>query len=94
MTSGMQTITDFAAMTDLSKELREELASLLDLNPLAERDKRESQDGSATKFLWGLPDNKEIEAVLMSADYGDTICFSTQVGCAFRCSESCLLWFQ
>jgi 23S rRNA (adenine2503-C2)-methyltransferase len=79
-------VPDFEAMTDLPKELRQELLALIELNPLTGRGRRHSPDGSATKFLWGLPDQAEIEAVLMTADYGETICFSTQVGCAFRCS--------
>ena len=81
-----RSMPDFEAMTDLPKELRKKLQGLIDLSPLMERSRRESPDGSATKFLWGLTDQNEIEAVLMTADYGETICFSTQVVCAFRCS--------
>lgn len=79
-------LTDFSHMTDLPKALRAELAPLWDLSGAEEKTRRTNPDGSATKFLWRLPDGKEIESVLMHADYGDTLCFSTQVGCAFRCS--------
>jgi 23S rRNA (adenine2503-C2)-methyltransferase len=79
-------MTDFEAMTDLPKALREDLARSFDLSPLAEADRKTSPGGETTKVLWRLRDGKEIESVVMSADYGRTLCFSTQVGCAFRCS--------
>ncbi len=79
-------ITDFADMTDLPKSLRAELAGLFDLEGMEHARSLASEDGSAVKFLWRLPDGMEIESVLMRADYGDTICFSTQVGCAFGCA--------
>jgi 23S rRNA (adenine2503-C2)-methyltransferase len=79
-------ITDPGAMTDLPTALRRELEERLDFDPLRETQRLASPDGGATKFLWRLADGKEIEGVLMHADYGQTICFSTQVGCAFRCT--------
>jgi len=77
--------TDFEALTDLPKRLRADLAMTLDLTPLSETRRLVSPEDGALKFLWRLRDAKEIEGVLMRADYGETICFSTQVGCAFNC---------
>lgn len=79
-------LTDFEAMTDLPKPLRGDLTRFLDLAPLEETLRKTSPGGETTKVLWRLRDGKEIESVLMTADYGETLCFSTQVGCAFRCS--------
>ncbi len=79
-------LDDFGVMTDLPKGLRGELSELLSLTGPPARRELASPDGSAVKYLWGLADGREIESVLMRADYGDTICFSTQVGCAFGCS--------
>lgn len=79
-------MADFEAMTDLPKGLRADLAAAWTLAPLAEVRRIQSPDGSARKFLWRLADQRQIEGVLMEAEYGETICFSTQVGCAFRCS--------
>ncbi len=79
-------ILDFDAMTDLPRALRAELAGAIDLQALTLRQKLESPEDGAVKFLWTLSDGREIESVLMQAEYGETICFSTQVGCAFRCS--------
>lgn len=76
----------FEAMTDLPKPLRTELAGLVDLHGLEPASQIVSDDGAATKLLWRLRDGMKIESVLMRADYGETICFSTQVGCAFRCA--------
>ncbi len=79
-------MNDFETMTDLPKELRTRLGALLRLGgPEVEQVLTSAQDGS-TKYLLKLNDGRTIESVLMSADYGDTICFSTQVGCAFGCS--------
>ena len=79
-------LTRFEDMTDLPRPLRGELAGRLIVEPLAETGPPAvSRDGSR-KFLLELSDGMRIESVLMAAGYGETICFSTQVGCAFRCS--------
>ena len=79
-------ILDFAAMTDLPKALRADLAGKLELEGPVLADRLDSPHDASVKFLWRLADGKEIESVLMDAEYGETICFSTQVGCAFNCS--------
>jgi 23S rRNA (adenine2503-C2)-methyltransferase len=77
---------DFMEMTDLPKPLRQELESRLDLRGPVEAARRRSPSQDAVKLLWRLEDGHHVESVLMKADYGETLCFSTQVGCAFRCS--------
>lgn len=79
-------VTGYAGMTDLSKELRAELEQALPFQVLEPVRERSSEDGAAVKTLWRLTDGKTIESVFMTADYRETICFSTQVGCAFNCS--------
>jgi 23S rRNA (adenine2503-C2)-methyltransferase len=88
-------VSDFALMSDLSRELRATLAAHFDIDtPLVVR-REESADGTA-KFLLGLADGKRIETVcipenpsgadnLAEADRV-TFCVSTQVGCAMRCA--------
>ncbi|MHB8789134.1 MAG: 23S rRNA (adenine(2503)-C(2))-methyltransferase RlmN [Desulfobulbaceae bacterium] len=78
-------ITDFAQMTDLAKELRAILAqrariSLFE-NPLVEI----SQDG-AVKFGFTLEDGGMIESVLIPEEDRNTLCVSTQLGCAMGCT--------
>lgn len=46
----------------------------------------ESSDGSTYKNLHRLHDGNIIESVLMRYSYGNTMCISTQVGCAMDCS--------
>ncbi|MBD3235640.1 MAG: 23S rRNA (adenine(2503)-C(2))-methyltransferase RlmN [Candidatus Eisenbacteria bacterium] len=77
--------TEFAVMTDLPAALRKELSRRysLDLLPVA-RDLR-SCDGSTRKLLFSLVDGLAIEAVQMHEPRRDTVCVSTQVGCAYRC---------
>jgi len=79
-------VIDVAGMTDLPKGLRADLAPLLDFDAATPVDRLESEEDGACKFLWRLRDGREIESVLMQAEYGETVCFSTQVGCAFGCS--------
>lgn len=47
--------------------------------------KRVSTDGTI-KYLFKLEDGCFIESVLMHYEYGNTICISTQVGCAMACA--------
>lgn len=45
---------------------------------------QESSDGTK-KFLLRLPDGNCVEAVFMKYSYGNSLCISTQVGCAMGC---------
>jgi 23S rRNA (adenine2503-C2)-methyltransferase len=46
----------------------------------------ESKDGKTVKLLLKLADGQSVETVLMSHDYGNSICISSQVGCAVNCA--------
>jgi 23S rRNA (adenine2503-C2)-methyltransferase len=77
-------VTDFAHMSDLSRELRLQLAEHFEvLKPEVVRKER-SVDGT-TKFLLRLPDGKQIESVFIPDTPAQTFCISSQVGCAMRC---------
>ncbi len=72
-------------MTNLSKELREQLAyTLMILPPIAVREDT-SKDGTK-KFLWQLYDGERVESVLLSHGSHTTACISSQVGCPLNCS--------
>ncbi len=81
-------VSDFSQMTDLSKELREILAARVkfDWPQIAEVER--SKDGTV-KYGFKLKDDNYIEAVLIPEDDRNTLCVSTQVGCAMGC-EFCL----
>ncbi len=77
-------VTDFAKMTDLPQRLREELASSFRLSTPQIRAKELSEDGTV-KFLLELEDGRCIESVFIPDTPSQTLCLSTQVGCAMRC---------
>ena len=76
---------DPTQMTDLPKPLRERLAAESALNPLTPLVAVDSSDGMTQKTLFALPDGREIETVLMRYDRRETLCVSTQAGCAMDC---------
>ena len=76
----------FDEMTNLSKALREKLASsCLLCPPQVERKQVSAQDGTI-KYLWRLRDGNCIETVLMRYHHGNTVCISSQVGCRMGCA--------
>ena len=85
-------VTDWEAMTNLPKSLRETLRKHFSLGTLELLRKQGASD-TTRKFLWRLQDHSLIESVLIPANpalYGDasdrhTLCVSTQVGCAYGC---------
>jgi 23S rRNA (adenine2503-C2)-methyltransferase len=88
-------VSDFALMSDLSRELRATLAAHFDIDTPAVVRREQSADGTA-KFLLALEDGKRIETVCIPENPADphnpadadrvTFCVSTQVGCAMRCA--------
>ncbi len=74
----------FADMTNLSKALRGELAGRARLLRPRVDHVLTSEDGTK-KFLLELDDGRQIETVLIPGEDHDTLCVSTQVGCAMGC---------
>ena len=77
-------VTDFAAMSNLSKALRAALAARHDLARLEIVQARESTDGTR-KWLVRLADGHEIETVFIPEPERGTLCVSAQVGCTLSC---------
>jgi 23S rRNA (adenine2503-C2)-methyltransferase len=77
--------TDFAAMTDIAKELRTELGSAFTLERPEIVTEQVSQDGTR-KWLLRLADGKEVETVYIPEEDRGTLCISSQVGCTLSCS--------
>ena len=71
--------------TNLSKTLRQKLSALLLFEVLTPALKLDSADHRTRKTLFKLHDGAFIEAVLMRYDRRQTLCISTQVGCAMGC---------
>ncbi|ACO03007.1 MAG TPA: 23S rRNA (adenine(2503)-C(2))-methyltransferase RlmN [Persephonella sp.] len=78
-------VNSYDEMTDLSKEVRNYLKENTKLNVLElVTFERSSQDGSI-KFLWRLEDGHTVESVFIPERGHNTLCVSTQVGCAVGC---------
>lgn len=77
-------ITDFSQMTDLTKDLRETLAARASFDWPEIADVERSKDGTV-KYGFKLKDNNYIESVLIPEDGRNTLCVSSQVGCAMGC---------
>lgn len=77
---------DYNEMTNLPKALREKLAAELPLRlPKAEVVQESRIDGTR-KYLFSLYDGHRVESVLMRYEYGNSVCISSQVGCAMGCA--------
>ena len=75
----------FGEMTNLSKEMREQLEQAAVAQPVRIRLKRESPLDGTVKLLYELRDGNCVEGVLMRYKYGISLCISTQVGCRMGC---------
>ena len=79
-------VRSFEEMTDLPKSLRERLAqSYLLTAPQVVRRQESKLDGTV-KYLWQLHDGNCVETVLMKYHHGNTVCISSEVGCAMGCA--------
>lgn len=73
------------AITTIPKALRERLAAEFSFGSLTRLVEARSSDGQTRKLLFGLPDQRQIETVLMGYAQRRTTCISTQAGCAMGC---------
>ncbi len=76
---------DFASMKNLPEALRRDLDAVAQTLPCKIVRKLESSDGATTKFLLEMADGEQIECVLMRTTYGNSVCVSSQAGCAMGC---------
>ena len=76
----------FDEMTNLPKTLRSRLAEEYELHrPEIARRQVSAKDGTV-KYLWRLRDGCCVESVLMRYHHGNTVCISSEVGCAMGCA--------
>ena len=78
-------ITDFAAMSNLSKNLRARLSTLCEIKAPEIILDRASADGTR-KFLLKLACGNSVETVFIPEDERGTLCVSSQVGCSLNCT--------
>ena len=75
----------FEEMTNLSRSFRAELSDRASLNPLTLVNQSKSRHGPTMKYLFELGDGQKVETVLIGGSRRNTLCISTQVGCAIGC---------
>ena len=83
-----KSVFEFSKMKNISKDdinLLKENFTILPANIKILREQI-SSDKLTRKVLIELPDGNSIETVLMSHDYGFSVCISSQVGCNMGCA--------
>ncbi len=78
-------VSSFDDMTNISKKFIEKLKADFMIDELKLVTKQESYDGTK-KFLFELSDGNLIESVLMTYEYGYSICVTSEVGCNMGCA--------
>lgn len=79
-------VDSFDKMTNLDKALREKLSKEFYISVPEISTKLVSQIDGTRKYLFEFKDGECVESVLMRYKHGNSICVSTQVGCAMGCS--------
>ena len=79
-------VRSFDEMSNLSKALRETLAEQYEITAPTVARKQVSQEDGTIKYLWQLGDGNCVETVLMRYHHGNSVCISSEVGCAMGCA--------
>ncbi len=75
----------FDEMTNVSKEFRAVLKERAEISNLIPEAVEASADGTR-KYLFRLKDGSAVESVLIPDEGRNTLCISSQVGCAMKCA--------
>ena len=81
-----QSVFSWEDMVLLPKGDRSRLEELLPIYFPTVVSSLEAPDGQTVKLLLQLHDGNTVETVLMKHDYGNSVCLSSQVGCAVNCA--------
>ncbi len=79
-------VSSYDEMTDLSKDMRNYLKENTEFDSLKLISFEKSRIDGSIKFLWQLKDGHTIETVFIPEKDHNTLCVSTQVGCAVGCT--------
>ncbi len=77
-------IEDWLQMNNLAKSFRSLVADSFSLERISIENSVTAPDGTI-KFLQRLEDGHQIETVILKHEHHETVCISTQVGCAMNC---------
>ena len=78
-------VTEFAAMTDVGKKLRDKLEATAQVRPPKVLFQKVSTDGT-TKWLIELDGGNAVETVYIPEPTRGTLCVSSQIGCSLNCT--------
>ena len=78
-------VSDFHEMTDIGKKLRQKLEDIAEVKAPDVLVEQLSVDGSR-KWVIGLANGSSVEMVLIPEGHRNTLCVSSQAGCALDCS--------
>jgi len=81
-----QYYSDPASYSNISKTLKKRLAQTFNFSPLMPQATLSSRDGNTVKTLFELSGDARIETVLMRYTSRNSLCISTQSGCAMGCT--------
>lgn len=81
-----QGVHDFQAMTNIPIDKRQFLSANYNIGMPSTMASQQSSDNKTSKYLLAFADGAAVETVLMRQSYGNSVCVSTQVGCAMGCS--------
>lgn len=76
---------DISQISDFPLTLRTKLAEHGFLSNMVVEKVQISAKDKTRKYLFRLRDGQTVETVVMKYDYGNTVCISSQVGCAMGC---------
>lgn len=77
-------VKDFDAMGNIPKDMRAALAQHYSIDRPKVIAEQRSEDGTI-KWLLGMSDGQQVEAVFIPEDKRGTLCISSQVGCTLTC---------
>lgn len=78
-------VSSFESMTNLSKSLRTKLPDVAHITHIRLAHQSRSRHSHTTKYLFTLEDGQTVETVLIGGSRRNTLCISSQVGCALDC---------
>jgi 23S rRNA (adenine2503-C2)-methyltransferase len=78
-------VTDFDAMTNISKALREHLKECAEVRPPGVRERLDASDG-CYKWIVEVASGSSVETVYIPEAGRGTLCISSQAGCSLDCS--------
>ncbi len=81
-------LNDFDSFTDISKAFRSKLHEVAQVRTLSLKTRFVSADGTR-RYLFETEEGNPVESVFIPSEKRDTICFSSQSGCALMC-DFCL----